>query len=340
MEYQELLEIERANGGNCRACVDCNGMACRGECPGVGGFGNGDSFVNNRLAVKKYKIVMDVINGSTTVDPSTDLFGYHLSTPILVAPISGIKFNYDIDMSEHDYFLEMIEACRQLKTLAFGGDGIQLDFFQSPLEQIDAHDGYGVPTMKPWVNEGIDLRMKLMQKKKFAALAMDVDSAGLPALAHAAIPVECKSVDQLKKIKQTLGNVPFILKGIMSAGAALKAVEAGADGIIISNHGGRVVEDSAGSMDVVETIVSAVKGKLTILIDGGFRSGADVFKALALGCDGVLIGRPFTLACATAKRDGVITLYNHYKDELVHTMKMCGCGSIKDIRKDHVIKVG
>ena len=78
MEYQELLKIERANGGNCRACVDCNGMACRGECPGVGGFGNGDSFVNNRMAIKKYKIVMDVINGSTTVDPSTDFFGYHL----------------------------------------------------------------------------------------------------------------------------------------------------------------------------------------------------------------------------------------------------------------------
>ena len=340
MDYQQLLEIERSNGKNCRACKDCNGMACRGECPGVGGFGNGDSFVNNRLAVKKYKIVMDVIDGAATVDPSVDLFGLHLSTPIMVAPISGIKFNYDIDMSENEYFYEMIEACRELKTLAFGGDGIKLDFFQSPLEQIDAHDGYGVPTMKPWMQKGIDIRIDLMKDKRFAALAMDVDSAGLPALQHAEIQVECKSVEQLKQIKQQLNGKPFILKGIMSPKGALKAVEAGADGIIISNHGGRVVDDSAGSMDVVETIVEAVKGKCTILIDGGFRSGADVFKALALGCDGVLIGRPFTLACATAKRDGVKTLYNHYMDELVHTMKMCGCATIKDIRKDHVIKVG
>ena len=340
MDYQTLVAIEKANGKNCRACKDCNGLACRGECPGVGGFGNGDSFVNNRKALKKYQIVMDVINGANTIDPSTRLFGHHLSTPILVAPISGIKANYDIDMSEQEYFHEMIQACCDVGTVAFGGDGVNIDYFESPLKQIHDHAGQGIPTMKPWVDQGIQLRRSLLDQHDYMALAMDIDSAGLPALQHADIPVECKSVDQLKKVKQYLGDKPFILKGIISVQGALKAVEAGVDGIIISNHGGRVNEDSVGTMDMVEAIVEAVKGKLTIFVDGGFRSGTDVFKALALGCDGVLIGRPFTLACATARQEGVKTLYNHYKDELVHTMKMCGCATIGDITKDKVIKVG
>lgn len=106
-------------------------------------------------------------------------------------------------------------------------------------------------------------------------------------------PAGSKTVEELKEIISYAG-VPFILKGIMTVNGAKKALEAGAAAIVVSNHGGRVLDQCPATAEVLPEIVEAVGGKMTILVDGGIRSGMDVFKALALGADGVLIGRPFS----------------------------------------------
>ena len=124
---------------------------------------------------------------------------------------------------------------------------------------------------------------------------MDVDGAGLPFLKAMNPNAGSKSVAEMSEIV-AYANMPFIVKGIMTARGAEKAVEDGAAGIVVSNHGGRVQGGVPSTAEVLPAIAEAVKGEITILVDGGIRSGVDVFRAIALGADSVLIGRPILTA--------------------------------------------
>ena len=129
---------------------------------------------------------------------------------------------------------------------------------------------------------------------------------------------------------------PFIIKGIMTAAGARKAVDAGAAGIIVSNHGGRVQGGVPSTAEVLPEIVEAVGGKTKIFVDGGIRSGVDVFRALALGADAVLVGRPFATMMYGAGAEGVRVLFEKLVGELKSTMTMCGAASLGDITRDKI----
>ena len=104
-----------------------------------------------------------------------------------------------------------------------------------------------------------------------------------------------KSIEELLELKSHL-SVPFILKGIMNKKTALAAIEAGADAIVVSNHGGRVMDTMPGTAEVLPEIASAVAGRVKYLVDGGIREGIDILKMLALGADAVMIGRLICIA--------------------------------------------
>ena len=116
----------------------------------------------------------------------------------------------------------------------------------------------------------------------------------------------------------------------------MKCAEAGIDGIVVSNHGGRVIDQTPATIEVLPDIKSVVRDKVKIFIDGGFRTGADVFKALALGADAVLIGRPYVVAACGGGREGVTLYTRKIISELKGTMKMTGCANLKDITADKV----
>ena len=122
-----------------------------------------------------------------------------------------------------------------------------------------------------------------------------------------------------------------VSEGIMTARGAEKALEAGASGIVVSNHGGRVLDHCPATAEVLPEIVDAVGGKLTIFVDGAIRSGMDMFKALALGADAVLIGRPFVTTVYGGGEEGVQLYVQKLKAELADTMRMCGAHSLADI---------
>ncbi|MGB4985407.1 MAG: alpha-hydroxy-acid oxidizing protein [Erysipelotrichaceae bacterium] len=324
----------------CRECKICNGIVCKGEIPGLGGKGNGSTFINNVESFKKYKIVFDVINNEEAIDTSIDFFNEKLSMPVMIAPIAGIANNYGVDMSDLSYNEIMLKASKQLNTLCFIGDGMDIEkSFIQPLNMINRYDGKGVITMKPWVQKGIDLRIDALQTNNFCALAMDIDSAGLPILKNSAIPTELKNTQKLNEIKN-LTNKPFIIKGIMTKQSAQKAIESGCDAIIVSNHGGRVLEDCVSTIDVLEEIVEVVNKKCLVFIDSGIRSASDVFKSLALGADGVLIGRPIALQAVKNREQGVIDYLTKINTDLKEIMYMCGCKTIKDINKTMIKKIG
>lgn len=123
---------------------------------------------------------------------------------------------------------------------------------------------------------------------------------------------------------------PIIIKGILDAEDARKAVAVGADGIVVSNHGGRQLDGVPAGIEALPPIVKAVDGKLTVLMDGGVRSGLDVLKALALGAKGVLIGRAWAFALAGGGEAGVSAMLTTMRHELQVAMMLTGCTDIRE----------
>ena len=168
-----------------------------------------------------------------------------------------------------------------------------------------------------------------------ATVAMDIDGAGLPFLKNLTPPAGSKSVQELTEIIR-YAAMPFIVKGVMTVRGAQKAAEAGAAAIIVSNHGGRVLGQTPASAEVLAEIADAVGGSMKIFVDGGIRTGTDVFKALALGADAVLIGRPFVPMVYGDGAQGVATYIEKIGSELRDTMAMCGVRTLGEITRDCV----
>jgi lactate 2-monooxygenase len=131
-------------------------------------------------------------------------------------------------------------------------------------------------------------------------------------------------------------RLPIVLKGVLDADNARRAVDAGIDGIVVSNHGGRQVDGSVATLDVLPDVAAAVDGRMKILFDSGIRSGADAFKALALGADAVCIGRPYAYALAIAGEAGVAECLKNFKADFDLTMGLAGCRSIAEIDRTAV----
>lgn len=330
MDYNQILENARKNmGGRCLVCKECSGVGCKGVIPGPGGKGTGSSFARNYLKLQELKINMDLIYSKSSVSTEIELFGWKFKYPFFAAPISAVKIHYPGYFSEEEYSNAIVFGCKAAGTIGFTGDGESKDCYTSGLEAIKLTGGWGIPTIKPWGVEDVISKIKLAEQVGAPAVAMDIDAAGLPVLAKDK-EICPKSVDDLKRIVEST-KLPFIVKGIMTAKSAEKVLEAGAYGIVVSNHGGRVLDHTPATVEVLPDIVKAVKGKMKILIDGGIRSGLDVFKVLALGADGILIGRPYSVAAYGGGEEGVALYTEKIGAELKQTMVMTGCSTLSDI---------
>jgi L-lactate dehydrogenase (cytochrome) len=139
--------------------------------------------------------------------------------------------------------------------------------------------------------------------------------------------------DKVAKLKEKWGG-PFILKGILDAEDAKKAVEVGADAIIVSNHGGRQLDGALSTIRVLPSIVRAVKGQTEIWLDSGIRSGQDVLKAIAMGADATMIGRAYIHGLGAMGEEGVTAALNVIQKEMDITMALCGRRDIRDVNRD------
>ena len=140
------------------------------------------------------------------------------------------------------------------------------------------------------------------------------------------------------RIVRDATRLPILLKGILHADDARRALDEGIDGIIVSNHGGRQVDGAIASLDALPTIVDAVAGRVPVLLDSGIRGGADVFKALALGATAVLIGRPYCYALAIAGERGVREVIQNFVAVFDLTMGLAGCASLGEIGLESVTR--
>ena len=308
MTYKEVLQAAQGQMGPCRACPVCNGRACGGTIPGPGAKGSGTVAVRNFDAWRNVRLNMDTIHENFEPDTSLTLFGRSFKYPFFAGPVGAMALHYGDKYNDLDYNNILVPACAAAGIAAFTGDGTNHKVMEGAAAAITACGGAGIPTVKPWDNATVARKIALARSSGCFAMAMDIDAAG----------------------------VPFILKGIMTVKGAEKAIEAGAAGIVVSNHGGRVLDDCPATQEVLADIVAAVDGRAKILVDGGIRTGSDVFKALALGADAVLIARPFVTAVYGAGADGVAAYTAQLGNELADTMRLCGAPTLDAITRDMV----
>lgn len=336
MNYTECIEQARGRiGSYCKACSECNGRACKNQMPGPGAKGIGDTAIRNYDKWKEIRLNMDTLVEKRQIDTSLSLFGKEFKYPFFAGPVGAVNLHYGDCLNDVSYNDILVSACAEFGIAAFTGDGVDSNVMLAATKAIKKADGFGIPTVKPWNIELIREKLELVKESGAFAVAMDIDAAGLPFLKNLNPPAGSKSVEELREIVDAAG-LPFIVKGIMTVKGALKAKEAGASAIVVSNHGGRVLDQCPATAEVLEEIADAVDGSMKIFVDGGIRSGTDVFKALALGADAVIIARPFVTAVYGGGREGVESYIQKISGELADTMAMCGVTSLEEISRDCV----
>lgn len=333
MNVEQIKKARELYNGTCRVCKVCNGVACAGEVPGVGGKGTGDAFKRNYESLSKVKLNMRVIHNAKNPDTSVELFGKKMRMPIFAAPITATGLNMGGIVPEEEYITSVIEGCLNSGIYPMVGDTAVDECLVTNLEILKKYNGDGIVFIKPRKNSVIIEKMNMTSEAGAYAVGIDIDGAGLLTMTLHGKDVEPKTVDELRELKKNT-SVPFILKGIMTPEDAEFAVEAGMDAIVVSNHGGRVLDQTPGTCEVLPEIAKRVKGKIKILVDGGIRSGVDVLKCLALGADGVLIGRPFVTAAFGGGSKGVEEYVSSIYGELKSAMILTGCNSIEEINSN------
>ncbi len=336
MNYNEILAAAKDQvGPYCKACPVCNGRACANTVPGPGCKYPGNAAARNFDKWQEIFVNMDTLCPNATPDVSFEMFGRTFTAPIFAAPLGAIDMHYGPKYKDPEYNAILIKACADYGLMALTGDGVDPAIMLRSAEDMKAVGGVGCPIIKPWNLEAVFEKLDVLNETGIFCAGMDVDGAGLPFLKAMNPNAGSKSVSEMAQII-AYAKMPFIVKGIMTAKGAEKAVEAGAAGIVVSNHGGRVQGGVPSTAEVLPEIVDAVGDKTVILVDGGIRSGVDVFRALALGAEGVLIGRPILPMIYGAGAEGFKVYMDKIVGELKSTMIMCGAASLKDITRDKI----
>lgn len=336
MDYNEVLRRARERiGPKCKVCPECNGLGCGNTMPGPGSKAPGNGANDNWRAWRRWSLNMDTIAPNTPVDTSLALFGRTFSLPVIAAPIGSLRAQFNPGDDIRDYNACAAAAAAQTGIAASFGDGLDARVFPHGCALSKQYGGIVLPVINPLSMDTIRANLDLANAADPFAVSVVIDSAGLPHLKAASPDAGSKTVAELHELCD-YAQMPMILKGIMTVRGAEKAVEAGAAAIVVSNHGGRVLPGAAATADVLPEIVDAVGGRVKILVDGGIRSGTDIFRALALGADAVMICRPFLISYYGGGTEGIVAYVEKLRAELTDAMYMCGARSLGEITRDMV----
>ena len=324
----------------CRACPVCDGSRCKRVASE-----RALTAQRNYAKLQQIKILYDTIydgGDGSEIDSSVEWFGEEFRAPVCSAPSGNVK-NFCVNTHfADDYALNktLVDGLANQGCLAWTPDTVNhpgLNVYEGPLKAVAERGGRGVPTIKAWAAEEIIHKIKLAEQAGAVAIGHDIDCVGLGYLSvNGGAKVYPKDAAAIKEIFSVTDR-PYILKGVMSPRGAVKAADAGAYGIVISNHAGNTTDSSLASIEVLQDIKRAVGDDLKLFIDGGFSNGEDVFKAIALGADGVIIGRPYLIAAEGGETRGVELYTQKIIWQLQNSMRMSGCRTIADITPDHVI---
>ena len=302
----------------------------------AGGAGDEWTLAENRRAFEDWVIRPRMLTGAWPADPSTSVLGNEIAFPVVVAPWAYQK------RAHPDGELATARAAARAGTVMV----VSSTAFEYLEDVAAASDGPKWWQLYVFTDRGLTVDMlHRVHAAGFGAVCLTVDfpDSGLrhrDTRSGFQIPIGLPSDeltyapdltwDDLTWIRKA-APVPLLVKGLMTAEDARLAVGAGVDAIVVSNHGGRQLDSVHAPITVLPEIVDAVEGRVPVLVDGGFRRGADVFKALALGAAAVLVGRPACWGLAAAGEDGVVDVLRILRAELENTMVLAGTRSLGDI---------
>ena len=334
------------------------------------GAGREETLRKNVSSFSKYSIVPRFLNDVTELDTSIHLFGHTYATPLLVAPVGMQKIAHEdgdiatakaaaslgipfIQSTVSGYSIEEVAEATgdSPKWFQLYWAGQNDDISYSMVKRAEAA-GYEAivltvdTVMLGWREEDVNNKYSpLMQGFGKANYENDpVFMASLPNNDDDSIiqgivdniyhpRLSWKQVAELKNRT----SLPLLLKGILHPEDARLAIENGIDGIIVSNHGGRQLDGVIASIDSLRAVVEAVDGEIPVLFDSGVRRGSDVVKALALGADAVLIGRPFVYGLAVGGQHGVEKVLSTILQEMKVSISLSGITSVRNLRNMTIV---
>ena len=283
---------------------------------------------NNEEVFKRYRFRQKAIDA---IDAATEirLLNVELQAPIVMSSITA-----PIPRIQPAGLVKVARALKEVGSMMSIGTPIP-----SNLKELVESGVPLVQTFKP-----LSDRSKLMEMVSGAEAAgvtwegIEIDAGGGTKILDTPMVRDCSpiSLPELKEIKRQLSR-PFLVKGVLSPWDAEKALEAGADVIVVSNHGAHTIDYLPHPLEVMDEIVKVVAGKIPIIVDGGFRRGTDVLKGLAFGAQAVGIGRPVLYGLAADGEEGVKTVLREMAEELKRAMTMTGVRDPANVHKGIIL---
>jgi isopentenyl diphosphate isomerase/L-lactate dehydrogenase-like FMN-dependent dehydrogenase len=336
-----------------------------------GSAGTEDTAAANLEAFRRWRIVPRMLCGVARPDPSVELFGRRLGAPLLLAPIgvqSILHAEAEVAVARAASSVELplvlsTVSSRSLEEIAevMGDAPRWFQLYWSASQDLTAS------LIGRAEAAGYEALVVTLDTFQLGWRPRDIDNAYLPFLHGEGLanylsdPVFLSGLDKSPRDDpqaaarrfadlfsdpsltwEDLGRIrsctklPILLKGILHPDDARRALDRGADGVIVSNHGGRQVDGAIGALAALPGIVDAVGDRTTVLFDSGVRQAADVFKAIALGARATLVGRPYAYALASRGEDGVRDLLRNLVAELDLTMALSGCGEHADLTRERL----
>ncbi len=339
----------------------------------AGGAGGESTMHNNLQAFNDWQIVPRMMGDVSQRSIGIELFGVKLPSPILLGPIGVLSIAHPdaeiaVAKAAKALYLPQVVSTVSSKTLEEIGEenGEHPHWFQL---YWGRNNNFTKSIIGRAERAGYSAIVVTLDTRIFAWRERDIQNAYLPFLYRLGLanyfsdPVfqsliaPCKEdpVQVLMQFANCFSNpastwndlsfikdctkLPVIVKGIQHTGDAQKAIDHGADGIIVSNHGGRQCDGAIGALDTLDEIVQSVGNKTTVLFDSGIRRGADVFKVMALGAQAVLVARPYAYGLALAGEQGVTEVMANLLADTELTLGLTGCNSWKEAGKEYLRKV-
>jgi lactate 2-monooxygenase len=330
--------------------------------------GSGDTARANRAVFRRYRIVTRVLRGVTDPTTGVELFDQAAAAPIVLAPIGGQSRYHDegelataraagtlgVPMTLSTSASHSIEAVADVsdagpqffqlywptdwevaKSLVARAESARYDAI---VLTVDSQ----YPTLRRRVipndtEETHESTRGVLETDPVVRARAEAADEPIPSFIQSLEVDSGLTWDALDELREWT-DLPIVLKGILAADDARLAAERGVDGLVVSNHGGREIDGGVAALNQLPAIVEEVGDDLTVFMDSGVRSGADVFKALALGADGVLVGRPYLFGLAVAGERGVYETVLTCLAELESVMGSSGYSAVHEIDRDALIK--
>jgi isopentenyl diphosphate isomerase/L-lactate dehydrogenase-like FMN-dependent dehydrogenase len=338
-----------------------------------GGAGSGDTMSANRAAFQRWRLQPRMLRGVEERDLRVEVLGQTIRAPMLFAPIGVLSIIHptaEVGVADaaRDIDLPLVlstAASRSMEEVAEAqGEGVRWfqlywgknDDVTASMIQRAEDSGYDAlvvtldTTVLSWRDRDLqngylpflegEGRGNYFSDPAFrSALDEPPEENPTQAILYFASMFSNPSLtwDDLRWLRD-LTDLPIVLKGILDPDDAVRAADAGVDGVIVSNHGGRQVDGAVAALDALPRVAEAVGDRLQIFFDSGIRRGSDILKALALGARAVLVGRPYCHGLALDGATGAKTVMLNVLADLDLTLGLCGCTSMDEMTRERLLR--